>query len=385
MRKRRNTPVSAVAVSAEAPLKGRQTMQSPFAAGVGGTNFMLSHPNEIPTGFFTITMRATTPSERRVFIQALSGAGAAIAIPALALAPQPHIDRPAVQVRVIPGSGEYIAAVGMGSWLTFDIAGSGNPDFRADALRAVLQTFFDRGGVLIDTSPMYGSSEQVIGELLRPGVNAVAGRDRVFAASKVWTIGEAAGRGQMENSLALWRAGGRSFPGNPSFDLLQIHNMMDWQTHLGTLKTWKAAGRIRYVGITTSHGSRSDELEVAMKRERFDFVQFTYNLTDRRAESRLLPLARDRGAAVIINRPFDGGGMFRRTRGKPMPAWATELGCRNWADFFLKFILSHPAVTCAIPATSQASHMAENMNALLGELPDAGMRRRMVEHWERSA
>jgi aryl-alcohol dehydrogenase-like predicted oxidoreductase len=161
--------------------------------------------------------------------------------------------------------------------------------------------------------------------------------------------------------------------------------MMDWQTHLRTLKAWKAEGRIRYIGITTSHGSRSGDLEAAMKRERFDFVQFTYNLTDRSVESRLLPLARDRGAAVIVNRPFDGGRLFRQSRGKPMPALATEMGCKSWADYFLKFIISHPAVTCAIPATSQAMHMTENMHALIGELPDSSVRRQMAAYWDKSA
>ena len=332
-------------------------------------------------------MRVPTQPERRAFIQALSSVGASVAIPAWAQAPPPRTGRPQpsnVYTRAIPGSGERIPSVGMGSWLTFDIAGTSNTAVRADELRAVLHTFFDRGGALIDTSPMYGSSERVIGELLQPGANAVSGRERVFAASKVWTFGEAAGHGQMEASLAYWRAGSRSFPGNPSFDLMQIHNMMDWQTHLKTLKSWKAEGRIRYIGITTSHGRRYDDLEAAMMRERFDFVQFTYNLADRTAESRLLPLARDRGAAVIINRPFDGGGLFRHTRGKPVPAWTVELGCNTWADYFLKFIVSHPAVTCAIPATSQAVHMAENMNAVLGAQPDAAMRRRMVEYWDKS-
>lgn len=314
----------------------------------------------------------------------MSSVGAATAIPAWAQGLQPRADRHNKTMRTIPCSGERIPAIGMGSWLTFDIAGGGNAAVRADELRAVLQTFLDRGGALIDTSPMYGSSEQVIGELLRPGANAVTGRDRVFAATKVWTIGETAGRGQMEDSLALWRAGGQSFPGYASFDLMQIHNMMDWQTHLKTLKEWKAAGHIRYLGITTSHGRRYDDLEAAMKRERFDFVQFTYNLADRTAESRLLPLAQDRGAAVIINRPFDGGGLFRRIRGKPMPVWSGELGCKSWADYFLKFVVSHAAVTCAIPATSQAAHMAQNMNAILGEQPDAGTRRRMIEYWDKN-
>lgn len=294
----------------------------------------------------------------------------------------PRANRLAVHLRNIPSSGEKVPAVGMGSWLTFDIAGSGNASLMADRLRMVLLEFFQRGGALIDTSPMYGSSEQVIGELLRIGANQVTGREHVFAASKVWTIGESAGRGQMEDSIALWRAGNPSLPGNPQFDLMQIHNMLDWRTHLRTLKAWKAEGRIRYIGITTSHGRRASELEAAMRSERFDFVQFTYNLTDRDAEARLLPLARDRGAAVIINRPFDGGALFRRVGARPLPAWALEYGCRSWADFFLKFIISHPAVTCAIPATSRAAHMSENMHALQGDLPDAAMRKKMVEYWE---
>ncbi len=273
----------------------------------------------------------------------------------------------------------------MGSWQTFDVAGRSDAMVRTDELRQVLQTFFSRGGALIDTSPMYGSSEQVIGELLRNTGNAVAGRERVFAATKVWTIGDLAGRGQMEESLELWRAGARALPGNPRFDLIQIHNMMDWQTHLKTLKAWKSEGRVRHFGITTSHGRRSAEFEAAMRRERFDFVQFTYNLADRTAEQRLLPLALDRGAAVIINRPFDGGDQFGRVRGKPLPPWANDLGCKTWADFFLKFVLSHPAVTCAIPATSRPLHMAENMNALVGELPDRAMRRQMAEYWDKRA
>lgn len=328
-------------------------------------------------------MRSPTQPERRAFIQLLSSVGASMATPAWAQTLRSRPATPAVHTRLIPSSGERIPAVGMGSWLTFDIAASGNAAVTLDALRLVLRTFFDRGGSLIDTSPMYGSSEQVIGDLLRSGGNAIAGRERVFAATKIWTIGEAAGRGQLEESMSLWRSGARALPGNPKFDLVQIHNMMDWQTHLRTLKTWKAEGRIKYLGITTSHGRRYDDLEAAMKRERFDFVQFTYNLAERAAESRLLPLALERGAAVIINRPFDGGELFRRIRAKPIPPWATEIGCKTWADYFLKFIISQPAVTCAIPATSRADHMAQNMNALQGPMPDAAMRRRMAETWDR--
>jgi aryl-alcohol dehydrogenase-like predicted oxidoreductase len=177
---------------------------------------------------------------------------------------------------------------------------------------------------------------------------------------------------QFERSLRLW--------GVPKLDLVHIHNLLDWETHLPTLKALKAAGRVRYIGITTSEGVKHAEMEQALKRERFDFVQFTYNFADRRVEERLLPLAAERGCAVVINRPFDGGRLFPVVRGQPLPVWAREIDCDNWAQFFLKFIVSHPAVTCAIPATRQTAHMAENMGALYGRLPDARTRERMAQH-----
>jgi aryl-alcohol dehydrogenase-like predicted oxidoreductase len=174
----------------------------------------------------------------------------------------------------------------------------------------------------------------------------------------------------MEESFVHW--------GVKRFDLMQIHNMLDWETHLSTLKDWKSAGRVRYIGITTSHGRREEALLAAMKRERFDFVQFSYSFADRDAEKRLLPYARERGAAVIVNRPFDGGSLFGAVKGKPLPGWAAEIDCANWAQVFLKFVVSHPAVTCAIPATSNPAHMRENMGALAGRLPDEALRRRMA-------
>lgn len=314
---------------------------------------------------------------RRSLLKSAVGLGVLAAVPPV-IAQVPAGD---LHLRPIPASGERIPAIGMGTWLTFDIGGAGNEDVQRDRRRAVLQAFFDRGGRLIDSSPMYGSAESVIGTLLRPGSNAIRGRDRLFAATKVWTIGEAAGRGQMETSIALWRGEQNARAAGP-FDLIQIHNMLDWRTHLQTLTAWKAAGRIRYLGITTSHGNRHEALEAALKRERFDFVQFTYNLADRAAESRLLPLAQDRGAAVIVNRPFDGGRLFDRAAQRPLPAWAAEAGMGSWAEFFLKFVISHPAVTCAIPATSRPEHMAENMAALRGPMPDAALRARMAEYWD---
>ncbi|HTS20586.1 MAG TPA: aldo/keto reductase [Casimicrobiaceae bacterium] len=273
---------------------------------------------------------------------------------------------PAPIVRAIPASGETLPAIGVGSWITFNVP----PDTpAAGALVPVLATFFERGGAMIDSSPMYGYSETVIGGMLRN-----VPHPRLFSATKIWTIGEGLGRMQFERSLELW--------GLAKFDLVHIHNLLDWETHLPTLKELKAAGRLRYIGVTTSEGNKHEEMERALSRERFDFVQLTYNFADRRVEERLLPLAAERGAAVVVNRPFDGGRLFRAVNGRTLPAWASEFDCRNWAQFFLKFVLSHPSISCAIPATHQTAHMVENMGALYGRLPDARTRSRMVQHME---
>jgi diketogulonate reductase-like aldo/keto reductase len=301
-----------------------------------------------------------SPSRRRFFKSLVAVAGAAW-LPVLRAAATP------VQMRTIPSSGEQLPVIGMGTWQTFDVGG----DRYLVADRAkVLRTFLELGGGLVDSSPMYGSSEQVLGECLAQ----IEDHRGLFPATKVWTFGQALGVRQMEKSQQLW--------GVPRFDLMQIHNMLDWEDHLQTLKQWKAEGRIRYLGITTSHGRRHDDLAAALESEDFDFVQFTYNVLDREAEQRLLPLAAERGIAVIINRPFRGGGLFRHVHGSPLPAWAAEFDCANWAQFFLKFIVSHPAVTCAIPATSRVDHMRENMGALQGRLPDPAMRQRMIRHVE---
>jgi diketogulonate reductase-like aldo/keto reductase len=266
--------------------------------------------------------------------------------------------------RAIPTSGELLPAIGVGSWITFNVP----PDTAAAAsLVPVLRTFFERGGAMIDSSPMYGYSETIIGDMLREVPHR-----RLFSATKIWTVGKTLGQAQFERSLRLW--------GVPKLDLIHIHNLLDWETHLSTVKEAKAAGRARYIGVTTSEGAKYDEMERALQRERFDFMQITYNFADRRAEQRLLPLAAERGAAVVINRPFDGGRLFRAVSGKSLPAWAREFDCENWAQFFLKFVISHPAVTCAIPATHQTAHMLENMGALYGRLPDARMRERMIQY-----
>lgn len=268
--------------------------------------------------------------------------------------------------KVIQSSGERLPVIGMGTWQTFDVGRSS--DVRARLL-PVLEEFFDRGGRLIDSSPMYGSSEPVLGAL----ISQMAPRRTAFAASKVWIYGKRLGVVQIESSRKAW--------GVPRFDLIEVHNLLDWEAHLETLRAMKSSGRLRYLGVTTSHGRRHDELEEIMRREPLDFVQLTYNLADRSVEDRLLPLARERKIAVITNRPLDGGALFGRVRGKRLPAWASDADIHNWAQFFLKFVVSHPAVTCAIPATSQLAHMKENMGAGEGRLPDAAMRRRMAEFY----
>ncbi len=227
----------------------------------------------------------------------------------------------------IPSSDELLPVIGMGSWQTFDVG----DDVQARAhLTQVLQAFFDGGGAVIDSSPMYGSSEQVIGDLLKK----VRNKNALFAATKVWTRGKKQGIAQMQRSMRRM--------GVEVFDLMQIHNLVDWATHLETLKAWKAEGKVRYIGITTSHGRDHGELEQILRIEPFDFVQFTYSIANREVEKRLLPLSADRGIATLINRPYQGGGLFRRVKGKPLPPWAGEFDIHSWGQFFLKFTVSHP-------------------------------------------
>jgi len=300
---------------------------------------------------------------RRGFIKAIGGLGLALTCrPAwVAAKPQQLIRKP------IPSSGEQLPVIGMGTSRTFDVGD--DPQTRA-ALLPVLQAFFDQGGALIDSSPMYGSSEQVTGDLLRQ----IDNKGALFAATKVWTYGKQDGIEQMQRSMQRM--------GVEVFDLMQIHNLRDWQVHLETLQEWKRQGRVRYIGITTSHGRFHDELESILDIEPFDFVQFSYNIGNRTVEQRLLPLTAERGMATLINRPFQRGELFAKVKGKPLPDWAAEFDCTSWAQFFLKFVVSHPAVTCAIPATSKLHHMQDNMAAGFGRLPDAALRKRMISHFE---
>jgi diketogulonate reductase-like aldo/keto reductase len=254
----------------------------------------------------------------------------------------------------------------MGTSRTFDVGY--DPSAKAQ-LRQVLQVFFDNGGALIDSSPMYGNAEMVVGDLLK----TIHNKKNLFAATKVWIDGKQNGIDKMQESMQLM--------GVAIMDLMQIHNLRDWQTHLPTLKQWKQEGKIRYIGITTSHGRFHAELLQIMRTEDLDFVQFTYNIGNRTVEDSLLPLAADRGMATLINRPFQRGALFSKVKGKALPEWAKEFDCKSWGQFFLKFVVSHPAVTCVIPATSKVHHMSDNMAANFGKLPSPSMRKRMLQYF----
>ena len=253
--------------------------------------------------------------------------------------------------------------IGVGTWRGFDV-GADKPA-RAQ-LAGVLQALFDAGGRVIDSSPMYGTSEEVAGDLLA----ALGAQEKAFVATKVWIDGRQEGIAQMEASMRKLR--------DSRIELMQIHNLLDWRTHLDTLRAWKREGRIQHLGITHYRDDAHDDLEAVIRAEAIDAVQLNYSIDNRAAENRLLPLAAERGVAVLVNLPFGGGGLLKRLQGKPLPAWAGEIGCRTWAQILLKYVVSHPAVTCAIPGTSRPEHMRENAEAGTGVLPDDAMRRRMI-------
>ena len=270
--------------------------------------------------------------------------------------------------RPIPRSGELLPVVGIGTWRTFDV---GPNDAARGELKAVLRELVALGGRAIDSSPMYGEAERVVGDLAAE----LKLRKSLFLATKVWTSGREAGIRQMEQSLKLMRT--------ERLDLMQVHNLLDVATHTGTLREWKAAGRIRYLGITHYHEGAYRELERLVRTRDYDFVQFNYSMAEREADSRLLSACAESGTAVIVNRPFSHASLFGRVEGKPLPPWAAEFDCASWAQFFLKWILGHPAVTCVIPGTGRLAHLKDNMQAGFGRLPDAAQRQRMVEHLER--
>lgn len=279
-----------------------------------------------------------------------------------------HTAPSALLRRPIPKSGEPLPAVGLGTWQSFDLEPT-DPGY--PQLKEVLHALAAAGGSVVDSSPMYGRAERVVGELAAE----LGLREQLFLATKVWTSGREAGIRQMENSLRLMRAG--------RMDLMQVHNLLDVETHTRTLQEWKAAGKIRYAGITHYHAGAHSEIERLLGSRRYEFAQFNYSIVEREAEARLLPYCAANGIAVIVNRPFAEGALFRRVRGKELPPWCAELDCTSWAQFFLKFILAHPAVTCVIPATRRPEHMKDNLRAGSGRLPDAAERRRMLEYFER--
>jgi diketogulonate reductase-like aldo/keto reductase len=273
----------------------------------------------------------------------------------------------ALLTRPIPSSKEALPLIGLGTWITFNV---GEDEVARASCADVMRAFFVSGGRMIDSSPMYGSSQAVIGY----GLAKLGHPSGLFAADKVWTSSGDDGPAQIEETRGFW--------GIPRFDLLQVHNLLAWEDHLATLFAMKAEGKLRHVGITTSHGRRHPEIEAIMKGQPIGFVQVTYNALDREVEQRILPLAMDKGIAVIVNRPFRQGELIGAVQRYPLPDWAAEFGAANWAQILLKFIVAHPAVTCAIPATSKMEHLQENMGAARGALPDEAMRRRIVAHVE---
>ncbi|MDP8923169.1 MAG: aldo/keto reductase [Chloroflexota bacterium] len=265
--------------------------------------------------------------------------------------------------REIPGTGESIPVIGLGTWQTFDV---GSSPAEREPLEEVLRTFADLGGRLVDSSPMYGRAEGVVGDLAA----ALDLHPRLFLTTKVWTTGRVEGIRQMETSMRRLRTA--------TVDLMQVHNLVDAATHLDTLQDWKRAGRVRYVGVTHYTASAHEAVAELIAARPVDFVQINYSVAEREAERRLLPLARERGVAVIANRPFVGGGFIRRLRTRPLPAWAADLGCESWAQLLLKFVISHPAITCTIPATAQAAHVRDNLSAGDEPLPDEMLRARIA-------
>lgn len=303
-------------------------------------------------------------SDRRLFIKYLGASGAmSLLNPSLG---QNSDNTPLLQ-KTIPTSQQLLTVIGMGTWQTFNVGS--DPKLRDDR-KAILELFFRLGGQVIDSSPMYGSSQKVIGH----GLTQLNYPQDLFSAEKVWTRDGSATQQQIQETATAWRV--------KQFDLLQVHNLVLWREHLEVLKQMQSDGELRYIGVTTSHGRRHKELEQIMETQPLDFVQLTYNLEDREVDQRLLPLAQEKGIAVIANRPFQGGRLIDRLQHRKaiLPGFASDIQCNNWPQFLLKYVVSHPAITCAIPATTQLQHMKENMGAAKGYLPDATMRQKMAAY-----
>jgi diketogulonate reductase-like aldo/keto reductase len=301
---------------------------------------------------------------RREAARLIGGTTAGLLLPFNAVRAQTKSESSAMLMRAIPSSGEKLPVIGLGTWQTFDVDPA---SVAIKQLEEALSAFVKLGARVIDSSPMYGRSEEVIGDLVaRPGV-----RDSVFLATKVWTRGKQPGIESMERSFARLQT--------KRIDLMQVHNLVDVTTQLTTMRDWKAQGRIRYIGITHYESCAFGEVEKLLQSEKLDFVQINYSIMEREAEEKILPLAKKRSVAVIIDRPFGGGDLFSRVRGKALPDWAAEFDCRSWAQFLLKWIVANSAVTCAIPATNNPKHLEDNLHGGVGRLPDARMRQRMVE------
>jgi diketogulonate reductase-like aldo/keto reductase len=320
-------------------------------------------PKELEMSRFRFYMTSDEVNRitRRKAARLIGGSAASLCLP---ISTRAADESSTMLTRTVPSSGEKLPVIGLGTWRAFDV------DLTSDnrrQLQEVLSLFVKLGGRIIDSSPMYGRAEEVIGDLSA----ALGIGDKLFLATKVWTRGKESGIKSMERSMALLRT--------KRIDLMQVHNLLDVHTQLATLREWKEQGRIRYLGITHYEAGAFADVEKIMRSEKLDFVQINYSLMEPEAENRILPLAQNRGIAVIVNRPFGGGDIFDRVRSKPLPDWAAEFDCRTWAQFFLKWIVAHPAVTCAIPATDKPRHLEDNMRGGIGRLPDSSMRRRMVE------
>ena len=317
--------------------------------------------NRNPAGNYSLGKYVT----RRQVARFLTGAGAALILPRRRTnAENSDVSRSPLITRSIPSSGEKLPVIGLGTWRVFDVGSS--PADRAP-LEAVLHTFVESGACLIDSSPMYGRAEEVIGDLAKKlGIQS-----SLFLATKVWTTGRREGIDSMERSFQRLQT--------KRIDLMQVHNLIDAKTHLATMREWKNANRFRYIGVTHYEAGAFPAVEKILKEEKVDFLQINYSIMEREAEERILPLAKERGVAVIVNRPFGGGDLFERARAQKLPDWAAEIDCKSWAQFFLKWIIANPAVTCAIPATGNVSHLKDNLFGGVGRLPDVKIRQRMVD------
>jgi diketogulonate reductase-like aldo/keto reductase len=302
---------------------------------------------------------------RRAVTKLIGGAAAGFALPFSASRVLAVGDSSTMLARSIPSTGEKVPVIGLGTWQVFDV---GSSAAERTPLGQVLSLLVKSGGRVVDSSPMYGRSEEVIGDL----ASTLQLQEKLFFATKVWTHGRDAGIDSMERSFARFKTN--------RIDLMQVHNLVDVGTHLPTMREWKAKGRFRYLGVTHYNESAFPELEKVLRTEKVDFVQINYSIGEREADQRILPLAQEKGIAVIINRPFGGGDLFSRVRSKPLPDWAAEFDCHSWAQFLLKWIIAQPAVTCTIPATNNPEHLQDNAAAGVGRLPDAKTRQRMVDY-----